>query len=51
VTAVACLALIPAATEVDALAALALAAAVSTALIAFEALYFREARARVRHAR
>jgi low temperature requirement protein LtrA len=51
VTALVCLALVPAATEIDALAALAVAATITTTLIAFEAIYFREARARVRHAR
>jgi low temperature requirement protein LtrA len=45
-----CLALVPLATEIDALVALALAAAVCTALIAFETLHFREARHHVRHA-
>jgi low temperature requirement protein LtrA len=48
--AVACLALIPVATQVDALAALALVTAVSCALIAYEAIRFSEARARVRAA-
>jgi hypothetical protein len=43
-----CLALILPATEVDALVALAWAAAVAAALIAYEALRFAEARARVR---
>lgn len=42
------LALIPIASEVDALAALALAAAVSCGLIAYEAIRFAEARAQVR---
>jgi low temperature requirement protein LtrA len=50
VTALVCLALLPVANSVDALAALALAAAVMTALIAFETIRFREARERVRHA-
>jgi low temperature requirement protein LtrA len=42
------LALIPVATEIDALAALALAAVVSCGLIAYEAIRFAEARAQVR---
>jgi low temperature requirement protein LtrA len=46
--AVVTLALIPLATEVDALAALALAATVSCALIAYEVIRFAEARAQVR---
>jgi low temperature requirement protein LtrA len=45
-----CLALIPVATEVDALLALAMAAAVSAGLIAYEAIRYAEARARVRRA-
>jgi Bacterial low temperature requirement A protein (LtrA) len=45
---VVCLALIPLGTEVDAIVALALAAAVSSALIAFEAVRYAEARRRVR---
>ena len=48
VAAVACLALIPLATSVDALAALAAVAAVCVVLISYEAIRFREARARVR---
>jgi low temperature requirement protein LtrA len=48
--ALACLALIPVATAVQAVVALALVAAVLTALIAYEALRFREARARMRSA-
>ncbi len=43
-----CLALIAPATEVDALVALAWAAAVAAALIAYEAIRFAQARARVR---
>ena len=42
-------ALIPLALEVDALIALACAAALTSALIAYEAIRFREARDRVRH--
>jgi low temperature requirement protein LtrA len=42
------LALIPLAVEVDALVALALAAALTSAVIAYEALHFREARRRIR---
>jgi low temperature requirement protein LtrA len=49
-TIVLCLTLIPLATNVDALAALAAAAAVTSGLIAYEAFRFREARARVRAA-
>jgi low temperature requirement protein LtrA len=45
-----CLALIPLAANADALLALAAIAAVLTALVAYEALQFREARARVRAA-
>jgi hypothetical protein len=41
--------LVPLATEVPALAALALLAALLTALIAFEAVRFAEARDRIRH--
>jgi low temperature requirement protein LtrA len=47
-TAVVSLALIPLAVKVDALGALAIAAAVSSALIAFEVIRFTEARARIR---
>ncbi|MGH2997441.1 MAG: low temperature requirement protein A, partial [Gaiellaceae bacterium] len=43
------LALLPVAFEIPALAALGLSAAVCTVLIAYEAIRFREARARVRH--
>lgn len=50
VAALACLALIPAAVSVPALAALAALAAVLVLLVAYEALRFREARARVRSA-
>jgi low temperature requirement protein LtrA len=42
------LALIPLAVEVDALVALALAAALTSAVIAYEAIHFREARRRIR---
>jgi low temperature requirement protein LtrA len=45
-----CLALLPAMTEVDALIALAAAVSVTSGLIAYEAIRFREARARVRAA-
>ena len=44
-----CLALIPLGTEVDAFVALALAAAVTSAVIAYEAIRYAEARRRVRH--
>jgi low temperature requirement protein LtrA len=50
VVALLCLALIPVMTEVDALVALAVAAAITCGLIAYEAIRFREARARVRAA-
>jgi low temperature requirement protein LtrA len=43
-----CLALIPLITEVDALVAVAVAAAITSGLIAYEAIRFREARAKVR---
>jgi low temperature requirement protein LtrA len=43
------LALIPLGTEVDAVVALALAAAVSSAVIAYEAIRYAEARDRIRH--
>jgi low temperature requirement protein LtrA len=46
----ACLALIPLATEVDALVAVALAAALTSAVVAYEAIRYAEARRRVRHA-
>jgi low temperature requirement protein LtrA len=49
VAALVCAALIPVATEVDALVALALAAAVTSALISYEAIRWAEARRRVRH--
>jgi hypothetical protein len=49
VVAVLLLALLPLAVELPALATLALVAAVLTALIAYEALRFAEARDRVRH--
>ncbi len=48
--AAACAALIPAATRVDGIVALALVAAVCTALIAYETLRLRDARARIRTA-
>jgi low temperature requirement protein LtrA len=44
------LALIPLGVEVDALVALALAASLTSAVIVYEALRFREARRRIRHA-
>jgi low temperature requirement protein LtrA len=44
-----CLALIPVGTEVDAVVALALAAAVTSALIAYEAIRYAESRRRIRH--
>ena len=43
--------LVPVAVEVPSLAALALVAAACTGLVAYEAIRFREARARVRQAR
>jgi low temperature requirement protein LtrA len=43
------LALIPLAVEVDALLAVAMAAVLSSSVIAYEAIHFREARARIRH--
>jgi low temperature requirement protein LtrA len=46
--AILCLALIPVATEVDAVVALGTAAAISAALIAYETLHFADARRRVR---
>jgi low temperature requirement protein LtrA len=46
--AILCLALIPVATEVDAVVALGTAALISAALIAYEALHFADARRRVR---
>jgi len=49
VAAVACVCLIPLATEVDALWALALAAAVTSAVIAYETIRYAEARQRVRN--
>ena len=48
VAALACLPLIPLGTEVDALVALALAAAVTSAVIAYETVRYAEARRRVR---
>jgi low temperature requirement protein LtrA len=51
VAALLCLALIPLATEVDALAALAGITGLCAALIAYEAIHLAEARARVRAAR
>jgi len=50
VVAVICLALIPLLHSVDALIALAIIAAALASLIAYEALRFREARGRIRHA-
>jgi len=50
VTAAACLALIPLATRVDALVTLAIIAGLCTALIVYEVVRLREARARVRAA-
>jgi low temperature requirement protein LtrA len=47
---IACLALIPLGTEVDALVALALAAGVTSAVIAYETIAYAEARRRIRHA-
>jgi low temperature requirement protein LtrA len=44
-----CLALIPLGTEVDALVALALACLVTSSVIAYEAIRYADARARVRH--
>ena len=49
VAVVACAASIPLATEVDALVALTLAAAVTSAVIAYEAIRYAEARDRIRH--
>jgi low temperature requirement protein LtrA len=48
VAALVCLALIPVGTEVDALVALAAAAAVTSAVIAYETVAYAEARARIR---
>ena len=48
VAAIVCVALVPLATEVEALASLAAVVAVAATLIAYEAIRFREARARVR---
>jgi low temperature requirement protein LtrA len=48
--AILCLGLIPVATEVDALVAVTMGAAITCGLIAYEAIRFREARARVRAA-
>jgi low temperature requirement protein LtrA len=45
----ACLALIPLGTEVDAIVALALASSVTSAVIAYEAVRYAEARRRIRH--
>jgi low temperature requirement protein LtrA len=44
-----CLALIPLGTEVDALVALALATAVTSSVIAYEAVRYAESRSRIRH--
>ena len=49
--AILCVALIPVATEVDALVALAFAAAISASVIAYEAIHLAEARAAVRQRR
>jgi low temperature requirement protein LtrA len=46
---VVCVALIPLGTEVDAIVAVALAATVTSAVIAYEAIRYAEARRRVRH--
>ena len=46
---VVCLALIPVGTEVDAIVALALAALVTSSVIAYETIRYAEARARIRH--
>jgi low temperature requirement protein LtrA len=46
----ACLCLIPLSTEIDAIVALALAAGISSAVIAYETVRYAEARARVRRA-
>jgi low temperature requirement protein LtrA len=50
VAALLCVVLVPAVTEVDSLIALAVAAAITSGLIAYEAIRFKEARARVRAA-
>lgn len=50
VTALACLAVIPLATEASALLAVSALAAICATLILYEAIRFREARARVRQA-
>jgi low temperature requirement protein LtrA len=50
IVALLCLALIPFATEVDSIVALGVAAGIASALIAYEALHFAEARRRVRQA-
>lgn len=50
VTAIACIVLIPVAAQVDALVILAIIAALCAALILYEAIHFRDARARVRQA-
>jgi hypothetical protein len=50
VAALLCLALVPLIPEIDALIAVALAAAITSTLIAYEAIRFREHRARVRAA-
>jgi len=49
ITAAVCLALIPAATELAALATLAILAGVMVALVTYEALMYAEARDRIRH--
>ncbi|MDQ5834804.1 MAG: low temperature requirement protein A, partial [Actinomycetota bacterium] len=48
VAALLCVALIPLAVEVDALVALAVAAAITSGLVGYEALHFAEARRRLR---
>ena len=48
IAALTCLALIPLGTEVDALVALSLAAAVASAVIAYEAIHYAESRRRIR---
>ena len=49
VAVVVCLALIPLGTEVDAIVAVALAASVTSAVIAYEAIRYAETRQRIRH--
>jgi low temperature requirement protein LtrA len=50
VVVVLCIALVPVVTHIDALVALVAAAAITSGLIAYEAIHFREARARMRAA-